>query len=506
MLRDVLLRDLFVGRWHSLRPWPRVAIYTLGILLLLGVMKTSTFSVVVPHLTEDGHAILSLNVAVNRSFCGVPSGISPQESGKALFRDPAASTQPVRDFIAARWGSLERYCATVTRPFMNNENSLMLIESWAWRVAPDLSLEGIGRVLLALRLALLLFFCVVFLRLGAGVVLCYVILDAAFALLARLHEHYGFSGYSFLVPMVLATIALYPLMLSLPSGSRARQMIWPAIAGVWSAFMVNMRTSYLPLCAALAFIYLCASMFGPTDGGRPPHRLRHVSVAVLLLVLGYSSFQYSFIVKSRSSGSESLSYHTFFHPLVLSIGLPTNSFSEREGIEWDDGVGLTLAHRVNPSAGYLTKEYEQALGTYYFRLWRRYPREMTQVYLNKAKLAAMEMMDLTDVPDAAVMFARRVLRLAPNGLWLLLLLVGFGAAATWQYFRRPTPVLMLMVLIGVSGTLLMLESMLIVPRYFLTYHAPLLLLYCSVIFVLIQVVVARVLDRMRLEAPVHTAT
>jgi hypothetical protein len=483
-----ILRELFVGRWGTPLPWTRVAIYIAVFVVLIALAKASMFHVVAPHISEDDHGMLSLNIAVNRAFCGAVSSVSTLDPrGKALFSEESTSEQPVAQIVNARWGSMERYCATVTRPFVINENSLMLVESVVWRVAPGLSLIGVGRVLLAVKAGLILFFGVVLLRLGAGVILCYAAVDAAFALLEKLQLNYAFANYSFLLCVVMATIALYPLMLSLPTRSRARLMAWPAIAGLWSAFVVNMRTSYLPLCIGVALLYACALMVEPSDAVlRRVQRLRHVATAVVFFAIGYAVFQYSFIPQNRAVGSDNLSHHMFFHPLVLSIGLPENAFSHREGIEWDDAVGLTLAHKVNPSAIYLTKEYEQALETYYFDLWKRYPAEMRSVYLEKAKLAATEMMELTDVPDPGVNFARRLLRRLPNGLWLLSLLVGFTIVSVWQYLRKRAPILLLTTLMGTAATMLMLESMLIVPRYFVTYHAPLLWLYCTVTFIVFQ--------------------
>jgi hypothetical protein len=483
--------DLLFGRFGSSLSWPRVMLYATTVMALIVITKTSTLAVVVPHLTQDGHGILSLSIAVNRSFCGVPSALSTEaQIGEVLFRDTAASTQPVPEVIAARWGSMERYCSTVTRPFVNNENSLMLLESWTWRVAPNLSLVGVGRVLLAVKIGLLLFFCIVFFRLGAGMVLCYFVLDTAFALLGRLQPTFGYSTYSFLLCLVMATVALYPLMLSVGRNGRVRQIAWTAIAGIWSAFVVNMRTSYLPLCAAFAMLYVGALLLELNAAGASNARkIQGVVAAVLLFAIGYAGFQYSFIARNRATASETLSHHTFFHPLVLSVGLPENAFSLREGIAWDDSVGLTLAHRVNPSATYLSKEYEEALAVYYVDLWKRHPAEMRRVYVEKAKLAATEMMALTDVPDPIVNVPRIVLRAAPNGVWLLALLAGFTIASAWRYLRRGMPVLMLMTLIGAAGTMLMIECILIIPRYFLTYHAPLLWVYCSVTFIVFQIAV-----------------
>ena len=185
--------------------------------------------------------------------------------------------------------------------------------------------------------------------------------------------------------------------------------------------------------------------------------------------------------------SQDFSYHTIFHPLVLSVGVPMTPFSQREGITWNDAVGLVLARRIDPSAKYLSKEYEQALSTYYFSLWKRYPSEMRGVYIAKARLAGTELAASEDVPDWSVTFPRRLLRQVPSGFRLLALLVGCAALGAVLYLRSKAPALLLMTMAGTAATLLMVESIVIVPRYFLTYHASLLLLYCVLTLAIIQV-------------------
>ena len=495
-----VLHEVLVGQLTPM-PWPRVAACAIVVALLILFAQPSTFAYI-PRLTEDGHGMDSLSVAVNRSFCGVPSGLSSGEQlGRIFFGEPATNDQTVRQVIESRWGSLERYCETVTTPFINTENSLMLVESWAWRVAPNLTLRALGRVLFAVKVGFLLFFGIVFLRLGASALLCYAVLDAAFAILGRLQLNFGFSTYSFLLCSVMATLALYPMMLTLPSHSQARQFAWPAVAGAWSAFVVNMRTSYLPICAGLAMLYIVVLMLRSDDAGvRLSVRLRRVVPAVLVFLIGYATFQYVFIVRSRGAGRQ-FSYHTVFHPLVLSVGIPKSDLSEREGIEWNDAVGLMLAHRVDPSARYLSKEYERALAAYYVDLWKRYPGAMSRIYLAKARLAGTEMMNVEDVSAWPVAFSRGVLRRIPTGVRLLALLVSGTAIAAWLFVRRRAPMLLLVVSMGVTATMLMIESIVIVPRYYLSYHASLLLLFCSLTLLFVQSVFSGIASPLLSAAP-----
>jgi hypothetical protein len=480
-------RDILGGRWNSGLSWPRVALYTIILMVALLALKRSTFARE-PRVTEDFHGMTSLSLAVNRSFCGVRSGLSnDRQLGRIFFREPSTLRQTVRQVIEERWGSLDRYCATVTVPFVNNENSLMLLESWAWAVAPNLTLSGIGRLLLAIKIGFLVFFCVGFLRIGGGVLLCYAILDAAVSVFGRLQPDFGYSTYSFLPSMVLATLALYPFMLSLPGESLRRRIGVPVVAGVWTAFVANMRTSYLPVCVAVLLLYVCALLLEPRGApARVPLRVQRAAITMVCVVAGYAAFQYWFIARNRGV-SQDFSYHTVFHPLVLSVGVPVTPFSQREGITWNDNVGLVLAHRVDPSAKYLSQEYEQALATYYFSLWKRYPSEMRGVYIAKARLAGTELAATEDVPGWSVTFPRSLLKQVPSGFRLLALLVGCAALGAVLHVRSKAPALLMLAMAGTAATLLMLESIVIVPRYVLTYHASLLLLYCALTLAIIQV-------------------
>jgi hypothetical protein len=83
-------------------------------------------------------------------------------------------------------------------------------------------------------------------------------------------------------------------------------------------------------------------------------------------------------------------YHTFAHSLVIGLAVPENSLSRREGIEWNDEVGMKLARRAMPEVTYLGPSYERALLRYYGRLWRRHPGEMARVYFLKLRSAGTE--------------------------------------------------------------------------------------------------------------------
>ncbi|HEX9366432.1 MAG TPA: hypothetical protein VF921_07385 [Vicinamibacterales bacterium] len=425
------------------------------------------------HMPADGHAIASVSIAVNRAFCGRPSSLSTGDSiGALLYQHHTLTEQPLRTIIADRWGSVDRYCATVTTPFVNNENSLMLAESWMLRVRPGLSLAGVGRALLGLKIAMLLLFVLAVLRGGGSVVVGLGILQIAAAILEQLLPVFTYSLYPFLFCLVALTIAWYGLLFGANSQAGAT-LVTAGIGGVLSAFGTNVRTSYLPLFAALFVVYLLASHRRgalPADGTR---RLR-LAGALVCFVLGYAAFQYVFITRSRPNVNAGASYHPIAHPLVLSLGAPANALSRREGITWVDGVGLDLAHRVDPQAQYLSPEYESALFRYYRSLWSRYPAEMRQIYLEKFKLAGKSMIEIAKFERAWMAGVLWLLSYVRNGLWLLALFAGCAAAFAWRLARSAHCLDLVACLAAVTGCLLMVESAIIMPFYVLTYDNALL--------------------------------
>jgi hypothetical protein len=483
------IHDLIVARRDG-RPIGVAAAYLVLITVVVAPWFWTSFRTDA-YLPNDGHAIASLSIATNRALCGTPSAISNgAHVGYLLYQQPQRLRQPIADFVRELHGTVDKYCATVTVPLVNNENSLMLVESWMLKAAPRLSLLGIGRVLLAVRIAMALVFALALLRSGASLLMAGIVLSVAFSIDEALQVTYAYSVYSFLFGLVGLAIGIYVLAFETSNRSAPRIAIGVA-AGLVSAFAVNMRTSYLPVFAMLFVIYVWAS-----DRRALPERPgRRVSTAALMCIafaLAYAGFQYAFITRSRPPESRGPSYHVIAHPLVLSLAVPASPLSNREGIVWNDGVGVELAHRIDPSVVYLTPEYEAALRKYYFGLWSRYPAEMRQIYIDKLTLAGRHMIETAEFNRPTMTTILFVLHAVPDGIWLLTLLLAAAAAAAAVVVRRRSGSALAICMVAASGVFLMIECAVIMPYYYLSYGNSLVFMCAALVAWGAQIVVAGV--------------
>jgi hypothetical protein len=75
----------------------------------------------------------------------------------------------------------------------------------------------------------------------------------------------------------------------------------------------------------------------------------------------------------------SLASHPFWHPAYLGLGYLPNPY----GIRWDDTVAAEAVQREDPSAGYVTPEYEASLRRQYFAILQRDPGFVVATYAAK---------------------------------------------------------------------------------------------------------------------------
>jgi SAM-dependent methyltransferase len=379
------------------------------------------------------------------------------------------STVPLADIVANQWGTVERYCATVTSPILNNENGLMLTETWTLRLLPSASMQTLSRVLLGLQIAMLAVFCFALLRAGASVLMSAAVMQIGIAILLKIRMGLELGEYPFLACLVAFLIGVY--VLGPRRGEGRAFWLFVAVAGAMTGYASNMRTSYLPMSLAMFVAWLAGVLL--SDPGRV-RRVRVAIAACLIFAGGYSAFHFAFVPRVASPiGS---SYHPIAHPLVLSLAVPANPLATREGIKWNDSVGLGLARRVNPRVEDMRSGYETALFRYYFGLWSHYPLEMIDIYVQKWRIAGAGVVataregiwnwTMTKVVEA--------LSLVTNGFVFLLLFVVTAAAAFAAYVRGRAPLLMGICLLAVAGTYLLAETAIIMPVYALMYHQSLL--------------------------------
>jgi hypothetical protein len=459
-LRD----DLFLFD-PSGRSAARAAAWMIVLCVYTGLRSRAAFVQPVP-FTQDGHAIASLNEAINEVFCGQWARVSDRHQiGYQIATHPDLTSVPVRQVIRQSAVTIRAYCATLTVPYGNNENTLSEFEALTLRAAArSASAATIGRVLLAVRLCVLLLFSAAVLAAGGSVLMCVALLEIGFGLLEQMRPITD-SVYPFIFVMPLLSIALYVALLR-----RARDR-WKPIdlcllvaVGMAAALGVNARTSHLPVYAMLLAIFFWLAKFRGVTA-------RRAVAAALVVMAAYGAAHWHIAVMRQPPViTYNHSYHTVAHPLVLALAIPENSLSRREGIKWSDEVGIVLARKMDPSVTYLGPTYDRALYQYYWSLWRDHPGEMLGVYLQKWNIAgdtAAERMSGVMGPIGAFLLPWT---LVPGGfirLWALLTLVLVSALA---YRRWATLFAAIMLLLSAAAVLLHVETALIMSNFMLAYH------------------------------------
>jgi uncharacterized membrane protein len=182
-------------------------------------------------------------------------------------------------------------------------------------------------------------------------------------------------------------------------------------------------------------------------------------------------------------------YHTFAHQLVLGLAVPENAFAKREGIEWNDMVGLAIAKKVMPNVGYLGAGYETALFTFYRGLWRDHPGEMAGVYLGKLRSDGDEVF-LSAAGIARQYFVPLIvgetLHKITNGIVIALLVLVFFVASVWMAIRRGAARWLIVACVSLGAMVALLEGFLTYSIFVGIYYSSLLYFVFFASLVLLQ--------------------
>ena len=283
------------------------------------------------------------------------------------------------------------------------------------------------------------------------------------------------SAYPLLPILLLVTAATY--VVATHAGATRTvpgALMTGAIAGLWTAFVANLRTSHLPVYLAFAVMLF---VFGERQRRRTEpstRRWTRLSMAAAMFLAGYFAFSYGAIGRHLPQSDGNLARHTIAHPLVLGLGVPESDFSRREQIEWSDAVGLHVARRVDPDVLYLSPDYERALFTYYRGLWERHPAEMAGVYVSKAKVAGKAMIAYQRTRPGRIggliALILGPLDLFPNGFFYFGLYVAVAGVALVLAIRGAVWA-QLLAFLASAAVLLHLESAIIMSLYIPNYHS-----------------------------------
>jgi hypothetical protein len=444
-------------------------------------------------LTPDGHATLSLEHAVALTLCGKLGLAGPKFPQSGLFAlGQSAPARPLSQIVVDEYGSIPQYCEHARPTNLNNENTLFYIDALLLFLPGDDTLQSLATKMAALRCGMLVVSLYLLAYWGLGILPLLLIGIVAGRLLAVTQATHVLSMYPTMtiVPLfVAATLSGFATILR-ARGARL-VALWAIAFGVMIGVVYNLRTPY-GWVATAQLLVVSAALFLV----RPPATRTGAKLGATLAGAagGFLLVQATLIwpLQRTAPPGFNYAYHAIWHPIVLGLSNPPNSFAEGRGIRWEDAVGEQLARRVDPAATYLGPTYEAALRRYYFGLWKDHPVEMIRLHHDKLMAIGKRTMllfgDLFNWPRLGEL-ALRVIR---NGYVWLACLAALTAVMT---LAHAFPALLAVgMALAASLFLLTAEQMLIYPPYFpMLYQGVVLVSFVALLAVVIALPFARLL-------------
>jgi hypothetical protein len=454
--------------WHAPLAIGKVVVYTMLVVAAAAAINPAAFSAPGYALPDD-HALVSLDLAIVRAYCGTASSFSSAGKIAPQVRDTSVDQhQPIRSLIGAQAGSVDAFCAAADLPFVNNENSLMLLETGLLSIHPAMSFAGLGNWLHRIRIAAAIVCVGVLLAIGASLAFAFGTMCIALILLGAM-PGFVYSAYPFLWLLILVVATSYAVMLRAGVTDRLwTSLVGGAIAGLIAAFTINMRTSYLPMViAALGIFAVCA-----WARARETRAIQPVALFVVSCGVGILAFNQVFIRPLSVEGGRVS--HSIAHPLVLSLGVPQTPFAEERDISWNDVIGPRKALAIDPTADYLGPRYSTALFAYYRSLWSEHPGEMLRLYFTKFNVFGPDMLTaLRSSPGVAgrgIAILLAPLSVIPGGVSLLLVYLAISAASLKAMVRTRSPTWLMLAILAVSASLVHTEAGIIYSLFVQQYH------------------------------------
>jgi hypothetical protein len=495
--RGAVMPTLVVGTWAR---GPRVRWrYAVGSAVVLGLLAHALVATLrhppVTTPVSHSHASNSFILAFNWVFCGKYSSWSPRYApGLAgLLETRPTLDQPIASIPEVLAGSLETYCGSVSTPFIHAENSMMLLDAAFMFAAPNGTIRDLDRAMRWLQWLMIVPFVAVALRGGASLLLGFGIWFAGALTISLLNDAISCSAYGFLAPATAALAGIVAAANDRIARGRAGSAIVAGLAvGLAAAFVINLRTSYIPLVgASLAIGALCAMR------GLGREALARAPLLLGGCVVAWAGFHLALIAPIHAAGASNhaSTEHHFFHPLVLGLANPPNDLAREEGIEWADETGLTLAVRADPGLAGVDSlwsvpmpRYEAALRAYYVGLWRHRTRDMLNVYWLKWVASTEQLFSFIaeNLPEplrAIGIAAGTVLR---NGVGFSL---GFLLVGTFAVARCREATMAATTLVAITCAFLVLlglESAIILSGFYLSHQSALLFFTLTAALAVVQ--------------------
>ncbi len=425
------------------------------------------------------HEVLSMNVALNARFCGTSGRLSSRFAPyDSLAAHREMMGRPLADVITANAGSVDAYCRTVTEPYMLAENSVMWLARAVMRLRPNTSADTIGNAFGALRLSMVLAFALALIWGGGSVAFAAAASFVGAEILRGLGIRETPYPFQMTLPLLVAAVCGIAALFD-GVASRWRMAALGLAMGAVAAFGGGLRTILLPAIAAMFATFVVVTL--AADSAR--HRSARITIAALAaaaFVAGYVAYVETFVAPLRVRANPAVSdyaYHTFAHPLVLGLAVPESPFTQREGIKWNDELGVTLARQIRPDVDLLGPGYERALLAYYARLWKRHPGEMARVYLYKLRWTGVGVFE--SVADVGAQFGipsgpAEWLNRVTSGVAIVAFSLMTVAFATRRYLCSRRVDALIITLVGVAALGALAEAFVTYSIYVSAYYNELL--------------------------------
>ncbi|MGI4851436.1 MAG: hypothetical protein ACRYGR_05795 [Janthinobacterium lividum] len=372
----------FVGNilHSSERSWTET--FKLFIFLFVGfvILDAQYLKPIMTPISNDSHGLSSLNKAYGKVFCGKEENFS---SSFLLKKDDINT--PINKIFGDLSSGKENICSG-SQFYVLNEPSLSNLLSLIFKIFPSISLSELSIVLTIIKVFMLLSFSFLLLKVGMSplYVLCFS--TTSYFLIYCVDLTHRLFLYPFLIPNFLFLVSLSILYLYGLKRFGYKFVVFGFLIGLFGAYYSNFRTSHTPIIYYVLFLSSLFSYFVTNEIIRSKlKRFFLIPLTLITFVLAFQSSWYLNIksIEEKQNDADNRIYHSVTHPLVLALGIDSSDLATREGIKWLDDVGENLAHKIDPSANYLSSKYEKALLTYYIKLWIFYPKEVYQIYKNK---------------------------------------------------------------------------------------------------------------------------
>ena len=195
----------------------------------------------------DGHLAVTIEMAVNEAYCGVPLSIDGLGLGTTIQENPAFDDMPLRQVIETKFGSLSSFCSKKKYPFTNNENALYFAYAAALRLWPSASTIGLAELATAARVLMIGFMAFTMVVLGFGAFWAFVSVLLGLKLHVVLIETHLLSAYPFMtfqLAVLCAMVALGYAAGSQCGWSTLLRLAYGAVLGLATVAIWNMRTTH----------------------------------------------------------------------------------------------------------------------------------------------------------------------------------------------------------------------------------------------------------------------